>query len=148
MEDRLTRPPARRARLLGLALLALTFVAGALAGAAFSRTLVAREPQPAAASAAGAPCPPRDGGGTPRILRELDLTAEQQRRIDAITARRRVQMDAFWNGEGRRLRAIVDSTRAEIRAVLTPAQAAEYDRLREEHRRRKHREGRGDGKAD
>jgi Spy/CpxP family protein refolding chaperone len=135
-----THPFASRPRLLGMALLVATFVAGGLAGAASSRVLAAREPAAhPAASDEGRRCQGDrgPGGATMRILNQLDLSAGQRARIDTITARRRAQMDAFWEGpEGRRMRAIVDSARAEIRAVLTPTQAAEYDRLKAEHKRR------------
>lgn len=123
------RPP-RRARLLGIALLVATFAAGMLAGAAFDRTLVAREP----AAAQEPDCHGPAGRKTRMILDQLDLTPEQRVRVDAVMERRRAQADAFWKEEGPRMRRLVDSTRAEIRAVLTPAQRAEYDRLRAEHR--------------
>ena len=136
----MTHPFASRPRLLGMALLVATFVAGGLAGAASSRVLAAREPAAQApASDEGRRCQGDrgPGGATMRILEQLDLSASQRRQVDAITARRRAQMDAFWEGpEGRRMCAIVDSARAEIRAVLTPAQLAEYDRLKAEHKRR------------
>lgn len=125
------RPP-RRARLLGIALLVATFAAGMLAGAAFDRTLVARETAPA--QEPGWHCHGPHGGKTGMIVDRLDLTPEQRARVDAVLARRRAQADTFWEREGPRMRAIVDSTRAEVRAVLTPEQRAEYDRLREEHR--------------
>lgn len=125
------RPP-RRARLLGIALLVATFAAGMLAGAAFDRTLVAREP--AAAQEPGWHCHGPHGSKTSMIVDRLDLTPAQRARVDAIMERRRAQADTFWKREGPRMRAIVDSTRAEVRAVLTPEQRAEYDRLREEHR--------------
>ena len=122
----------RRARLLGMALLAATFLTGTLAGAAIDQAVAARQPDPAAD--AGRRCDGPPGKKTQAILHQLDLTPEQRERVDAIMERRRRQADAFWEREGPRMRSIVDSTRAEIRAVLTPEQRAEYDRLREAHR--------------
>ena len=115
-----------RTRLLGMALLAATFAAGGLAGAAFERVAFARPAEDAAAREVRC-----EGEGKKKglIVDQVNPTPEQRARIDAIMERRRVQMDAFWDGEGQRLRAIVDSTRAEVRQVLTPEQAAEYDRL-------------------
>ncbi|HEX8694010.1 MAG TPA: hypothetical protein VF746_16425 [Longimicrobium sp.] len=129
-------PSSSRTRLLGLALLAAVFVAGGLAGAAFHSVAEAR---PAAGAQAAKEC---DGprGKRDRIIDQVNPTPEQRARIDAIMERRHAQMDAFWNGEGRRMKAIVDSTREEVRAVLTPEQRAEYDRLRAEHRARRERE--------
>ena len=126
----------RRMRLAGIALLAVTFVVGALAGTAFGRVLNAGEPQPG--SPAGTEC--RGERGPHHILDELELTTEQRTRIDGIMARRRALTDSLWQTDGARIRAAVDSTRAEIRAVLTPAQAAEYDVLRQRHEEKKRRE--------
>lgn len=128
-------PSATRARALGLALLATIFAAGALAGAAFQR--VSNRAPAATAAAADSACERKPKG---LIVYQVNPTPEQRTRIDAIMERRREEMDAFWEGEGRRLRTIVDSTRNEIRQVLTPEQRAEYDRLVAEARARKERE--------
>jgi Spy/CpxP family protein refolding chaperone len=127
-------PNPRRMRLAGMALLAVTFVAGALAGTAFGGVLKADEPAPAAAREC------RDERGPRHLFEEVDLSPEQRARIDAIMARRRALTDSLWQTDGARIRAAVDSTRAEIRAVMTPAQAAEYDQLRQKHEERKRRE--------
>lgn len=133
-----------RMRMAGMALLAVTFAVGMLAGTAFGRVLTAREPD---AAAAAAECEQKRGPHY--IFDELELTPEQRARIDGIMARRRALTDSLWQTDGARIRAAVDSTRAEIRAVLSPAQAAEYDRLRAEHeaRKRREREAREGGKA-
>jgi len=128
-----------RPRLLGMALLAVVFAAGALAGAAFYRVAEAR---PGEEGARDERCE-RPHGRKGLLVDQVSPTPEQRVRIDSILERRRGQMDAFWSGEGQRLRTIVDSTRGEIRAVLTPAQRAEYDRLLEE-RAARHREGERD----
>ena len=128
-------PSATRARALGLALLATIFATGALAGAAFER--VSGRAPAASSSAPDAACERKPKG---LIVYQVNPTPEQRTRIDAIMERRRAEMDEFWDGEGRRLRAIVDSTRNEIRRVLTPTQRAEYDRLVAEARARKERE--------
>lgn len=125
-----------RMRLAGMALLAVTFVVGMLAGTAFGRVLSAREPD--AGAATSAECERKRGPH--HIFDELELAPGQRTRIDAIMARRRALTDSLWKSDGARIRAAVDSTRAEIRAVLTPAQATEYDRLRAEHEERKRRE--------
>lgn len=116
----------RRARLLGMALLAVVFAAGALAGAAGGRALDAREPSTTPAPA----CDAHRG----RIVDQLGLSGQQRRQVDSIMARRRIQTEEFWNREGLRMRAIVDSARAEVRAVLTPPQALRYDSLRAERK--------------
>ncbi|MEP7065098.1 MAG: hypothetical protein ABI889_03605 [Gemmatimonadota bacterium] len=58
---------------------------------------------------------------------ELGLDSLQRVRVDSVFTRRRVQIDSFWKGPGRSLRAIMDSTRDEVRAVLTPEQRAKFD---------------------
>lgn len=127
------RNPSRM-RIAGMAMLAVTFAVGMLAGTAFGRVLSAREPD---AAATAAECEKR---GPHHLFDELDLTPEQRTRIDGIMARRRERTDSLWQTDGTRIRAAVDSTRAEIRAVLTPSQAAEYDRLRAERDEKKRRE--------
>lgn len=127
----------RRTRLTGMALLVVTFVAGMLAGTAFNRVLTASETK----ARADAACD--DDRGPHSIFDELKLTPGQRARVDTIMERRRQRTDSLWQEDGRRIRAAVDSARAEIRTVLTPQQIAEYDRLRERHeaeRRRKRAE--------
>lgn len=139
-------PSPSRSKLIGLAMLVAVFVAGGLGGAAFSRVLEAGEPARAAAGNCerGGPGGGRGRGGpSTLLLQQVDLTADQRARIEAIMERGHQRIDAFWDTDGKRLRGIVDSTRAEIRAQLTPAQRAEYDRLVAEHRARK-RAQRGD----
>jgi Spy/CpxP family protein refolding chaperone len=116
----------RRTRLTGMALLIIIFAAGMLAGTAFNRVLTAGE----TGAAAAAKC--EDERGPHSLFDELGLTAEQRVRVDSIMARRRERTDSLWQVDGTRIRAAVDSARAEIRTVLTPQQAADYDRLREE----------------
>lgn len=137
----ITGPPApRRTRLLSLGLLAITFLVGALSGAALDRVLSA-DPAPAEAPVVKAPTQPEARNQRRRERKfddidGLDLSAEQRARIDAILERRKLQIDEFWKEAGPRLRALVDSTRAEIREELTPAQQAEYDRRQAERHAR------------
>ena len=124
----------RRTRLLGLAMLMGAFVVGAIGGAAFERTLGAREPTDSE------PCstmssPLQRKPGTMAIDR-IELTPTQRERIDRILDRRRTETDSVWRAQKPILRGIVDSTRSEIQALLTPEQRAEYDRLLAERRAR------------
>ncbi|MEP7087604.1 MAG: hypothetical protein ABI884_09730 [Gemmatimonadota bacterium] len=73
---------------------------------------------------------------------ELGMDSLERVRVDSIFARRRVQIDSFWNGPGKSLRQIMDSTREEVRAVLTPEQRARFDR-RHMDRRPPHPEEQG-----
>ena len=128
---------SRRARLVGLTLLVVTFITGALAGAAVNRVRVARDV--VAEDAA-----PRDdrrgrGGSTEDFLAGIDLTAEQRAEVDSILARRRQQIEATWDDMRPRMRALVDSTRQEIAAALDEEQRAAYELFLAEHKERAHR---------
>jgi len=65
---------------------------------------------------------------------DLGMDSLERARVDSIFARRRVQIDSFWKGPGKSLRSIMDSTREEVRAVLTPEQRARFDRRHMERR--------------
>ncbi|MDQ2766658.1 MAG: hypothetical protein M3Y30_05835 [Gemmatimonadota bacterium] len=59
---------------------------------------------------------------------DLGLDSAQRMLVDSIFAKRRVEIDSFWEGPGKALRAIMDSTRQDVRNVLTPEQRARFDR--------------------
>lgn len=130
-----------RSRWIGLAVLIATFIVGTLAGAATVRVVSAREPMRVEA----------DADSTTHAhawLDQLDLTPQQRQQAEAVLERRRAQMDAFWKEHRPELHAIVDSARAEIRALLTPEQRAKEDSLRAERKReseRRDHDRRGDG---
>lgn len=133
-----------RTQLMGVVLLAVVFVAGGLSGAAIDRALGARD---AKAAEARRNDDRRDDGRRHYVFEELDLTPAQEAGIDSVLEVRRRQISAFWDSAGPRMREIVDSTRAGIRATLTPEQLAEYEKLLEERRRRDD-ERRSDGRSD
>ncbi|MGH7481867.1 MAG: hypothetical protein ACRELV_06895, partial [Longimicrobiales bacterium] len=62
------------------------------------------------------------------ILDDLDLTPAQATQIDVILEAREDRIEEYWRRRLPEIGAIVDSTRAQIRAVLTPDQRREYDR--------------------
>lgn len=108
-----------RVKAQGVFLLAVVFVIGAFAGAAFER---ARE------SRFGPP--PRPGQGTPpEWRRQLRLTDDQDRRIREILEKNRSRADAILDQFLPRLQAVTDSIRVEVRAVLAPDQQKTFDRL-------------------
>ncbi|MBR9990334.1 MAG: hypothetical protein KFH98_11295 [Gemmatimonadetes bacterium] len=116
---------AKRARMMGVLVLAIMFSVGALTGAATMRVTTAEETR-------------TQQGETrrPDLFETLELTGEQRTQVDAIMERRRDEVDAFWKEHGPELRAIMDSVRAEIRTVLTPEQQALEEAFRAD--RRKH----------
>jgi hypothetical protein len=136
---------SRRPKLIGVVVLAATLVAGTLAGAAADRVLGRDH----AAERDRPPCPGGPGSGK-AMFDALDLSPDQKTRVDSILERRRSQMELVWQETRPRMRALVDSTEAEIRAVLRPDQRTEFDRLREEGRRlwlKRHGEGGRPGKG-
>jgi Spy/CpxP family protein refolding chaperone len=79
-----------------------------------------------------------DERGT-RLAERLDLTTEQQEQIDALRAAHREEMREMRDQREQARSALHD----EIRAILTPEQAEEFDAM--EHRRAERRAERGDG---
>ncbi|HUH12210.1 MAG TPA: hypothetical protein VMK65_03840 [Longimicrobiales bacterium] len=127
---------SRRSRLLALTLLVVTFLTGALAGAAVNRVLVARD----AGTADAEPHRERHRGpSTEDFLSRIELSDEQRAEVDAILERRRQQIEATWDATRPRMRALVDSTRQEIAAALDEDQRAAYERFLAEHKEREHR---------
>lgn len=107
-----------RTRLVGFALIAVTFLAGGLAGAAFERVLSAeaiRRDAPATEERRG------------HVIDQVDMRPEQRAAIDAILERRSERMKAAWSEISPRLEAITDSARMEIMTVLTAEQRADYE---------------------
>jgi Spy/CpxP family protein refolding chaperone len=118
----------KSARVLGSVLLLVTFVAGALAGAAVERVLRADNVQPGAA-----PRGPEMRGGSRRLLqdetfaRELGLTTEQRAQIKAIMDRRDEQARKVWHEAEPRLKEVGDATRDEIQKVLSTDQVQKLE---------------------
>jgi hypothetical protein len=106
--------------LLASLALILAFVAGAFAGAAWERMRT----------------PDRRRVPTPRTVHEITasmqgrygLSDAQARQVETILARRRPRVDSLMATIRPQLRAAFDSTSAEIRTVLTPAQREKFDR--------------------
>ena len=117
----------KNARWIGTVLLLVTFVAGALAGAASERVMRADDPQPQRQ---------RGGdmrGGSRRLLlderfaNELQLSTEQRAQIRTIMDKRDEQAKKVWSEAEPRLHAVGEETRAEIQKVLTPEQRVKLE---------------------
>ena len=130
-----------RIRLAAAAALLLIFVAGAAVGWGMSTRVHAQQRR-------DRPNGNRPRGGMVAYFERLHLRPEQKTAIDSIFARRRVEIDAFWRGPGQQLRAILDSTRADVRSVLDSAQRATYDSLPDPSRRGPGGPGRPGGPRD
>ncbi len=126
-----------RARMQGVTLLVLAFLVGVLAGVAGDQ-LLGRPHRPPVDGGPGpgprsGPPGMREGPRLPRVLEEMDLSESQRGAIDSILASGRPRNDAIMRDVLPRLQAVSDSLRQAIRAVLTPAQAAQFDRYVQEH---------------
>lgn len=130
-----------RSRWVGLALVAVVFLTGAVAGIAADRalrpaTLEGREGLGIRGSAPErglrAPRFPPSGAARMPLLDQLDLSDEQRQRVDSILEQRRRQVSTLWRDQEATFRSAMDSTQQEILSVLTPEQRAEYqERMRE-----------------
>lgn len=118
-----------RIRAQGIALLVATFVAGTLAGMALERVRARPEGVPPGGEPGPDMMRPFRPGRLPPMFEELDLTAEQRAQISDIVERSRPRTDELLQSMLPRLRAVTDSVRDEIHAVLTPEQAAKLDSL-------------------
>ena len=108
-----------RIRLQAILLLALVLAIGIVGGIAIDRVWRGHEYP----GHSGEPPP----GLPPELKDGMDLTPEQETRIQAILDRSRPRTDAILDEFFPRLRQVADSIRTEIRAVLTPAQQKLFD---------------------
>lgn len=121
-------------------LLVLVFVAGAAVGIAGDRLDLI--PKPIQATESTDPDrdagdrPPRDRTDEPeaqttieRFADDLGLTAAQRSEIEALLDRYRASTRELWHQVRPKYRALMDSVRTEIEAVLTPDQVEQYRAL-------------------
>lgn len=136
----------RNARLVGTALLVITFVAGALAGAAVVRVVSAESRGEAGVRKHSGSSSIKGSSRrlllNPEFAKEIGLTADQRARITEILDKRDAEAKALWNGFEPRLHAIGHEVHNEIDKILTPGQQQKLDAALERHRaeRKKRRE--------
>lgn len=74
------------------------------------------------------------------LLDDLSLSREQRVAIERVFDSREDRLESYWEAQLPELETLIDSSRDEIRAILTPDQRAIYDsqltRLRSDSRRR------------
>ena len=122
---------------------AALFIGGTCLGVALQPKIAPQ--QPIVKIDAPAPAPPpapdrhRPEFSIHRFASELELTAEQDRELDAILSETHEDMQAF----GRAMRAAQDKSRDRIVAILTPEQKSKLDSLMSDERRK-----RGDSEVD
>lgn len=78
------------------------------------------------------------GGGAWRdplghLTKELNLTSDQQAKVSPIVEEARPQIVAIHQEAMQKTKAIMDTTAAQIRPLLTPDQQAKFDAMRKAH---------------
>ncbi len=114
-------PAARRLHVFTALILAGVFVAGGAAGAGLTVLLRGARHHDA---------PPPRPHLLPPPLRELQLTPDQERHARDVAERYRGEMEAAVQEAFPKVRAVQERMDAELRALLTPEQAARFDELR------------------
>jgi hypothetical protein len=71
---------------------------------------------------------PFDDDAEEDLLETLGLSRAQDDSVDQLLEAREDRLEEYWKSRLPDLQAIVDSSRQEIRAVLTPGQRDTYDR--------------------
>ena len=120
----MTISPIVRARWLGFLVVVLAFVAGIVTGMA-----IERRPR----SGLNVTVTAMTTNAMPRELERLGLTDRQEGEIRTILERGRDRVFAVVHDFDPRMRAAMDSTNAEIDAVLTAAQRTSLDAYRKTH---------------
>ncbi len=126
-----------RTRLVSLVLLVVVFATGAVVGAAFDRTLGAEEPTAGLSSDDGGALASEEGSDDSErsvpLWERVGPSETQRVAIDSVLGHHRSSMkdlqSQFRNAYNPRYWAIIDSTRASIRAVLEAGQVQQYDSL-------------------
>ena len=136
-----------RSSLLAASLLLVTLLFGVIGGVALDRWLLrpgvhASGPRVAIPRRMGEqrfdPARLRSEFGG-QLARELGLTADQRARVDSILQRQQARSRALMRQMAPELQRLADSTRAELREVLTPGQWERMQQLRAERMGRRGR---------
>lgn len=126
--------PRSKGMLLGTGL----FLLGLIVGAAADRWLwMHRRPFPMAFASNR---PPQERL-LPRIIRDLQLTAEQERDINRILDASRESIGQVQKQVRREMRGITEDTRTKLEALLTPEQRQEYSEMLKNMRQKRRRWG-------
>ena len=70
------------------------------------------------------------GNPVEHLTKSLDLTPDQQAKIQPIFDQAKPQVDAVRQEAMQKIRAIRENTQAQIRPILTPAQQQKFDALK------------------
>jgi hypothetical protein len=81
------------------------------------------------------PDDPLDDDAEEAFLEGLGLSREQLEAVDRLLDQREDRLEAYWHGRLPEIEALVDSTRQEIRDLLSPDQRVAYDRWVQDQRK-------------
>jgi Spy/CpxP family protein refolding chaperone len=139
-----------RPRAIASLLLIVTFLVGALAGAAMNQVLGARTAPEQTPSATAHD--ERRGDERERRNRgpyhALELSAEQRARVDSLLDERHRRIDEIFKRGEPEMHAVMQSTKAEIEAGLTARQRAQLEELRAQWRARRQAERQNSERGD
>jgi hypothetical protein len=71
---------------------------------------------------------PMDDDAEEEFLEGLGLSRDRLEAVDRVLDRREDRLEAYWAGKIPEIEALIDSTRMEIRSLLSPEQREVYDR--------------------
>jgi hypothetical protein len=71
---------------------------------------------------------PMDDDAEEEFLEGLGLSRERLEAADRVLDQREDRLEAYWAGKIPEIEALIDSTRMEIRSLLSPEQRKDYDR--------------------
>lgn len=133
------RPERRMPSNLIVALILIApFLAGLAGGVALDRFALHHRHGPFAGTPLGRGRPPVNATAraemrrhlADRIANDLDLSQAQRAQLDTILPHRLAAFDALRKEMAPRVQALLDSSSAEIEAILTPAQRVKWAELR------------------
>lgn len=109
-------------------LLIAAFIGGLFAGVLVERVVLGSVPD---AHAAEDRKTPREGGrfDRERMAADLDLTADQRERIDAILDEQQRQVRAIMRETRPRTREVLHETRIRVEEILTPEQRTRWEEM-------------------
>ena len=73
------------------------------------------------------------GSGLQRITEKLDLTADQETKVQPIIEGAKPQIDAIHQEAKQKMKTVMDSTLSQIRPLLTPDQQKKLDDIQKAH---------------
>jgi len=68
-----------------------------------------------------------------RLTKGLDLTADQQAKVQPILDQAKPQIAAIHEEAMQKMKAVIDSTTSQIRPLLTPEQQKKFDAIQKAH---------------